>query len=92
MIEVSNDGEKWEKNPRKFVCFGGSDHFISYITADWKREQHWKYARQLPQEDIELLPEFKATFYPMQDNKCGKQVEALTSVVNQLIKANKKSL
>lgn len=90
MIEVSNDGEKWEKNPRKFVCFGGSDHFISYITADWKREQHWKYARPLPQEDIELLPEFKSIINAPDEytQSLWYQVELLTNAVNQLLKAN----
>jgi hypothetical protein len=30
MIEVSNDREKWEDRPRKFVCLVGSDHFRAF--------------------------------------------------------------
>ena len=61
-------------------------------TENWQYAVSYKYARQLPQEDIEL-PEWKAsgnTPWCLELTSMATHLELLTSVVNQLIKANKK--
>lgn len=94
MIEVSNDGEKWEK--RIFDFFPSEENtWVWCRPFNWDEKgflRKWKYARQ-PQEDIELLPEFVVNFDSLQENftaKMATQIELLTSTVNQLIKANNK--
>ena len=98
MIEVSDDGEKWEK--RIFDFFPSEENtWVWCRPFNWDEKgflRKWKYARQ-PQEDIELLPKFDEY---LSTTECIKlrvfslevQVELLTSTVNQLIKANKKPL
>lgn len=107
MIEVSNDGEKWEQEPRKFVK--NNPTWWYEVEYKWltSMTDYFEYARPLqPQEDIELqklveIWDFDYMKITDWENykfaTLAKQVEALTksnntlvSVVNQLIKANKK--
>jgi len=77
MIEVSNDGEKWDEEPRKFHHIWKS--IASMDDRDWyqtKREwiEHWKhvttyelwkYARPAPEElKLEPLPDFDPNKIP----------------------------
>lgn len=91
-IEVSNDGEKWEK--REFYSLD----LRWYSCKKVKDNGYWlfKYSRPLKEESPEIVvPDFKA--YPnkreweiyLQD-RYAEQLEILTLAVQQLSKANKK--
>lgn len=101
MIEVSNDGEKWEQEPRKFVK--NNPTWWYEVEYKWltSMTDYFEYARPLqPQEDIELpwVPDWKAftndgRTYDSKDyqiEQLTKFCQAIAPIVNQLIKANKK--
>jgi len=61
MIEVSGDGEKWEKEPRKFIESGEKSIWYWCECDGYER---WLYVRPIPIKNktklLELLPEYKA--------------------------------